>query len=445
MNQARVLVNDFEAAFATEFVARYATTEPAQVRDSTVREARRTEQRDELALDSLVGRIDPEAVERFVVMRSWDERRDGVPGAVGVISGDGATTDEVRLRVLTAAENLDDHILARTVQLRTRIQWLEAVNVVSAAVLAPIALIAAALVFAFGRRMLFVARTADAERAALVAATEQRALLMRGVTHDIKNPLGAAFGYAALLDDGLAGELTAEQRDMVRRLRRLVGVAQDTIAELLELARLDAGALRITRAPVDVGALLRDLIRDYQPSAELKGLTLVAAAPDAPVVVQSDAVRLREVLANLLSNAIKYTPADGHVEARVVTRGDAGSWERAGVAVRDTGPGVPAELRERIFDEFFRLASADGMAPGSGLGLAISRRIARLLGGDIVVDAASADGAGGGAVFTLWVPRGNRAPAVDGPSSPPPAPAPAFDAAAHDAPAAPPHDARASG
>jgi signal transduction histidine kinase len=100
-----------------------------------------------------------------------------------------------------------------------------------------------------------------------------------------------------------------------------------------------------------------------------------------------------------LSNAIKYTPPGGHVHVSIVDSRRAADRARVGVEVRDTGPGIPPDLHEKVFEEFFRVRDTGvSVGNGNGLGLAISRRIARLLGGDVTL----ADADGGGAVFTLW-------------------------------------------
>jgi signal transduction histidine kinase len=107
---------------------------------------------------------------------------------------------------------------------------------------------------------------------------------------------------------------------------------------------------------------------------------------------------VRRILANLVSNAIKYTPKGGHVGIRVKP-GRLGVQAAVGIEVADNGPGIAPELRDRVFDEFFRVNGDDGHTSGNGLGLAISRRLARMLGGDIVLE----DNTGGGSVFTLWL------------------------------------------
>lgn len=125
-----------------------------------------------------------------------------------------------------------------------------------------------------------------------------------------------------------------------------------------------------------------------------------------PTSLVTDPLRVRQILANLVSNAIKYTPSGGHVRVSIVTSQRATDRGKiVGIEVRDTGPGIASELHERVFDEFFRVPGNEAKVEnGNGLGLAISRRLARLLGGDVTLAAAD----GGGAVFTLWFPSKAR-------------------------------------
>ena len=136
-------------------------------------------------------------------------------------------------------------------------------------------------------------------------------------------------------------------------------------------------------------------------AAHAAGHALAIEAPDAPLEALADPLRVRQVVGNLLSNAIKYTPRGGRVlvAAAPALNGDgprAGRWVR--VTVEDSGPGIPPEQRDAVFQEFERLDP--GSAEGHGLGLAIGRRVARLLGGDVTVSQAEL----GGAAFTLWLP-----------------------------------------
>jgi PAS domain S-box-containing protein len=236
---------------------------------------------------------------------------------------------------------------------------------------------------------------------AVTQATEARARLIRGVTHDVKNPLGAADGYAQLLELELRGTLLPEQVKLVSGVRRGIRGALAVITDLLDLSRAESGGLSVRRVLVDVAAVAAEALEDHRGAAEAAGHVLVWAG-GVQMPIHTDPVRVREVLGNLLSNAIKYTPAPGRITLcieRVADGATPGPGEWVAAHVRDNGPGIPLDARESIFGEFNRLHST-GQASGHGLGLAISRLIARLLGGDLTVSGE----AGEGATFSLWLP-----------------------------------------
>lgn len=236
----------------------------------------------------------------------------------------------------------------------------------------------------------------------LERSIEARVRLLRGITHDVKNPLGAARGYADLLRMEVGAPLLPEQGQFVDGITRSVDGALAIIEDLLDLARADSGGLAVNRREVDLSALVRWAEESHRATAVAAGHTLCAEAPAEPLTVHTDPARVEQVLGNLLSNAVKYTPPPGRITIQART-GSAEAAPREGrwaaVRVLDTGPGIPPEHREAIFDEFTRLEDG-GAQKGHGLGLAIARRIARLLGGELTV----ADAEGGGAAFTLWLP-----------------------------------------
>ncbi len=241
------------------------------------------------------------------------------------------------------------------------------------------------------------ARLLENERRAreeLERVMESRSRLIRGFTHDVKNPLGAADGFAVLLEEGIRGELTSEQQESVHRIRRSIHTALDLIGDLLELARAEAGQVSIDRVTMDVAEATREIVDEYRPQAQAKGLSLRVHAPEGMPPVCADPARVRQVLGNLVSNAVKYTH-EGEVEVRV----EAPDGSRLAVRVRDTGPGIADEDRERVFEEFIRLEPGAGR--GAGIGLSIGRRIARLMDGDVTLESEP----GKGSTFTLWLPR----------------------------------------
>jgi signal transduction histidine kinase len=330
------------------------------------------------------------------LVRGTGEREEFLPRIIG--------EQELYTQVLQAASDLYDAIVAEALTRRHRIRTEERRGAVLGSLLGVLALAAALAVAGLGRRIESLHAEAERRRRDAELALEEmrrteaaRDRLLRGVTHDIKNPLGAADGYAELLEMGLRGELAPEQGRIVAGIRRSIRGALAIIQDLLDLARAEHGSLPVRRIRVDLAALVREAAEDHRGAVEGAGLALEVDASAARIEVHTDPDRVRQVLGNLLSNAVKYTPAPGHVRvaARESAAGD-GSW--AEVRVEDTGPGIPPEEREQVFLEFHRLHT--GPVRGHGLGLAISRRIAGLLGGTLVLESE----VGRGSAFTLRIP-----------------------------------------
>lgn len=243
--------------------------------------------------------------------------------------------------------------------------------------------------------------TAEAQRRQLETLMASKERLTRGLSHDLKNPLAAADGYAQLLEGGVLDGVNASQKRSLGRIRASIHSAIELIDELHELARAEAGQLSIQPEPVDVSRLGAETTEDHRAGAQAAGLDLAVERVGPIPLIRTDPRRVRQVLGNLLSNAIKYTPAGGRVRVRLETCDGSdgpGRGEWAAVRVSDTGPGIPEEQREQIFVEFSRLDPA--AKRGAGLGLAIARRVARLLGGDITVESE----VGQGSTFTFWLP-----------------------------------------
>lgn len=395
-DRARVLLNDLEAAFASQLIvssSALASRDPPEFAKPSHLEA------DEVELRSAVTETGPTATAlydsldlRLAVWRA--SSHDGSPA-----------TAQQGLDLLATAERLDSALALVSAERRAEARSLERYFVLTPSVLAPMALIAILIVVYSGRQMRHFALLAQEERAEVMRASEVRAALLRGVTHDVKNPLGAASGYAQLLEEGLAGPLEASQLKMVRRIRSLVQAAVQTVTDLLELARVD-GRLQIEYAATDLADIVNSVVDDHEGMALARRVEIAVHAPHTPLV--TDPLRVRQVLTNLLSNAIKYSLEGGPVSMSIVSSSDP-ELARVGVEVRDTGVGIPAELQAKVFQEFFRVRTGDAYAQHSnGLGLAISRRLAQLLGGDVQF----ADGDAGGSVFTLWLPSTRQAAPV---------------------------------
>lgn len=259
-------------------------------------------------------------------------------------------------------------------------------------------------------RKVHLLEESEKRRTELEQVMESRARLVRGFTHDLRNPLGAADGFLDLVESGIYGSLSEQQQTAVGRTRRLLRDALGLIGDVLELARVEAGLPDMEPATLDVREAARDVAEEYRPQAEAKGLALdVRVPPELPLVL-SDAGRIRQILGNLMSNAVKFTRA-GHVAVAVERRqsGPRGaSPEWIAIDVRDTGPGIPDDEQGLLFREFSRVGTQQ--EDGVGLGLAISRSLAEAIGGALTLQSEI----GRGSTFTLWIPLiREHAPATD--------------------------------
>jgi heavy metal sensor kinase len=218
-------------------------------------------------------------------------------------------------------------------------------------------------------------------------------------SHELRTPLAVVrgIGEAAVAQRRSPAEYEESIGSMLEEIDRMSGLV-DT---LLRLSHGDAGAIRLSREPVNVGQLARDVSSSLGILAEERNQTISLDVDDG-IVAPFDRLVLREALTNVLDNAIKYGPAGSTVAVRVERAGD-----RVLVAIADQGPGVPPEYRERIFDRFFRVDhSRTRNSGGTGLGLAIAKWAVEIHGGEILVDGRS----GGGSEFRILLPlvKGER-------------------------------------
>jgi PAS domain S-box-containing protein len=248
-------------------------------------------------------------------------------------------------------------------------------------------------------RKVHLLEDSEQKREELEEVMESRVRLIRGFSHDVKNPLGAADGFLDLIESGVITD-PEKRASSLTRARRAIRSALGLINDLVELARAEAGQIEITPEPVDVRSVATEMTEEYRAQAAAKGLALDCHMPDEFPLVESDASRLRQILGNLISNAVKYTP-DGRIDVRVMSRardGGSAAAECVAVDVSDTGMGIPEEKQHLLFREFTRLDPE--ATHGAGLGLAISRRVAQALRGDITFRSEP----GRGSTFTLWLP-----------------------------------------
>ena len=237
-----------------------------------------------------------------------------------------------------------------------------------------------------------------------VFANRVKADFLAMMSHELRTPLNAVVGYADLLMLGIPHALETESREHVRRVQACARHLLTLIEQILTFSRVEAGREPVDREPVDVSLLVEETARLVEPLVHLKGLRYHReCAPRLPVI-ESDAGKLRQILLNLLSNAAKFTER-GEIAVRAVL--DDGALV---VSVRDTGPGIPPEHLDRIFDPFWQVEQRrTRKVGGTGLGLTVSRQLAQLLGGTLTVESAP----GAGSTFRFRLPLDARAVAAE--------------------------------
>ena len=235
-------------------------------------------------------------------------------------------------------------------------------------------------------------RAAHEARAAAEAANRTKSQLLAAASHDLRQPLHALGLYSAALAARASG---AEWRPLVGSVQRAVAALEGQFEQLLDLSRLETGAVTPTHARVAIGPLLARVTDELKPQADGKGLALRVAA--TRVVVRSDAAMLERVIRNLVANAVRYTETGG------ILIGARSRGTHVAIDVIDTGIGIAPEHHARIFEEFYQVrdARSDRVNPGMGLGLAIVRRLAALLEHRIEV----ASRVGRGSRFSVIAPR----------------------------------------
>ena len=232
-------------------------------------------------------------------------------------------------------------------------------------------------------------------RDALQDENNKRKRLMQNIAHDLGTPLTSIRGYIETLqmEDS---RFSAEQIQYLQIIQGEADRLDRLIGDLTDLVQLDASAIRVKPALVELGGLFDQLMQRYHPGALNRQIKLESILASSSLSIITDPHRLGQILDNLLSNAMRVTPPGGRV--CIESRGSASKVE---IAVSDTGPGIAPEQQDRIFDRFYRTDSArTGEAGGSGLGLAIVKELTQLLGGSIQVESRL----GAGARFTLVLP-----------------------------------------
>ena len=237
-------------------------------------------------------------------------------------------------------------------------------------------------------------RALEVEREAaarLRSLDEMKHTFLQAVSHDLRTPLASILGLAITLERGDVDLSEEDTRHLAGRIEHNARRLERLVTNLLDLDRLARGVLTPTFEPTDVGELVRRTLGEADPSVRDQVDSSVASA-----VVPVDPPKIERIVENLLVNAAKHTPRGTRIHVSVVD-----SEDGATILVEDEGPGVPEELRERIFEEFLRGEDANEASPGVGVGLSLVRRFAEMHHGRAWVE----ERTGGGASFRVFLPR----------------------------------------
>lgn len=216
------------------------------------------------------------------------------------------------------------------------------------------------------------------------------------MSHELRTPLNAIAGYTEIIQLGVHGPVTPEQRSDLERIERNQRYLLSLINDVLNYAKIESGHVTFVTKPFPMSDLIRKLDAFVAPQLAAKGVSYVTEFPDGDCRVCADEEKTQQIMLNLLSNAVKFTPPRGAIRVRCERH-----EEHARITVSDTGPGVPKEKLESIFEPFVQLGrDLTSSHEGTGLGLSISRDLARKMNGDLTAGRAD----GGGAVFVLRLP-----------------------------------------
>ena len=225
----------------------------------------------------------------------------------------------------------------------------------------------------------------------LEQADRLRSQFLSHVSHELKTPMTSIKGFLQNMLDGLTGGINEKQQRYLFRMLENSDRLIRMIEDLLDRTRIQTGKLELAPSELDLGQCVAEVVEQLRPLALAKRQQLEAVYPNkpnkpskpsepgAPLLVWADRDRLVQIIINLVQNAMKFTPEEGRITVTVGKE----NHRHAGVTVRDTGPGIPSEYLEKIFDPFFRVTATRTMAKGLGLGLSIVRTLVELHGGTI--------------------------------------------------------------
>ncbi len=219
-----------------------------------------------------------------------------------------------------------------------------------------------------------LARTFNEMQRRLAELDSARKQFIANASHELRTPIFSLGGFVELLEE--EDPSPDEREEFVRTMRQQIERLTKLTADLLDLSQLDAGAMVMQAHDIDLGAIARDVTREFGARADLRGSRLELRTPDQPALAFADPDRVRQIIRILLDNALTHTP-----EGTKVTVTTYSVNRRAELTVSDEGPGIPQRVHSRIFERFYTADSAGG----SGLGLAIARELAQRMDGRITI------------------------------------------------------------
>ena len=228
----------------------------------------------------------------------------------------------------------------------------------------------------------------DQQAEQLREVSELKSRFLSYMSHEFRTPLGSILSMTRLLEDGMDGPLTDEQRRQVRFISASTSELREMVDDLLDLAKIEAGRITISPAWFDLMDLFSALRGMFRPLVEGDQLDLVFEDPPALPMLYTDDKKLAQILRNFISNALKFTP-NGQVVVSARMQGD----DSVRFSVRDTGIGIPADLQSTLFEDFVQVDTPlQKRLRGTGLGLSLCKRVAELLGGHVGVDSVVGEG-----------------------------------------------------
>jgi signal transduction histidine kinase len=236
---------------------------------------------------------------------------------------------------------------------------------------------------------------AEAARAEAESANGAKSDFLAVMSHELRTPLSAIMGYQELLADGITGPINEQQSQQLGRIKASARHLLTLIDEILTFTRIDAGREEVNLERASLTTMLEPAAELVEPLARSRGLHIEVMLPPQDVVVETDPVKVRQMVVNLLGNAVKFTDS-----GRIILSGDQ-KGDQLMISVEDTGIGISSDHFERIFEPFWQVEQkATRRAGGTGLGLTVTRRLALLLGGDITVKSEPDKGT----TFTICLP-----------------------------------------